>query len=105
MTATCSCCEETVQGWVTLWSHKDIIICYGCLDYLNGRRMKQIAIHGGLKPLAGYDPYSEFSMLNVPSITTDGLGSPLNITTSPTHSRTGATSFSIWHGTSIQKHT
>jgi catechol 2,3-dioxygenase-like lactoylglutathione lyase family enzyme len=41
---------------VTLWSHKDIAICYECLDYLNGRREKQIAIHGGLKPLAGFDP-------------------------------------------------
>jgi uncharacterized glyoxalase superfamily protein PhnB len=45
-----------VQAWVTLWSHKDLVICYQCLDYLNGRRAKQIAIHGGLKPLAGYDP-------------------------------------------------
>jgi predicted enzyme related to lactoylglutathione lyase len=56
MNATCSCCEESVQSWVTLWSRNDIIICYGCLDYLNSRRMKQIAIHGGLRPLAGYDP-------------------------------------------------
>ena len=59
----CSCCEETVQAWVTLWSHKDIVICYECLDYLNSRRAKQIAIHGGLKPLAGYDPV--FSVLDV----------------------------------------
>jgi hypothetical protein len=52
----CSCCGETVRVWVTLWSHKDIVICYECLDYLDGCRAKQIAIHGGLKPLAGYDP-------------------------------------------------
>jgi uncharacterized glyoxalase superfamily protein PhnB len=32
------------------------VICYQCLDYLDGCRAKQIAIHGGLKPLAGYDP-------------------------------------------------
>jgi len=61
--ATCSCCEESVQAWVTLWSRRDIIICYGCLDYLNSRRVKQLAIHGGLKPLAGYDPV--FSVLDV----------------------------------------
>lgn len=54
--AACSCCEKSVQGWVTLWSRKDVVICYECLDYLNSRRAKQIAIHGGLKPLAGYDP-------------------------------------------------
>lgn len=61
--ATCSCCAETVQAWVTLWSRKDIIICYECLDYLNSRRDKQIASHGGLKPVAGYDPV--FSVLDV----------------------------------------
>jgi uncharacterized glyoxalase superfamily protein PhnB len=54
--STCSCCENPVQAWVTLWSHNDIRICYECLDYLNSRRDKQIAIHGGLKPLAGFDP-------------------------------------------------
>jgi hypothetical protein len=53
---TCSCCEASVEVWVTLWSNKDIVICYECLDYLNSRRARQIAIHGGLKPLAGYDP-------------------------------------------------
>jgi catechol 2,3-dioxygenase-like lactoylglutathione lyase family enzyme len=53
---TCSCCENTVPAWVTLWSHKDIKICYECLDYLNNQRTKQVAILGGLKPLAGFDP-------------------------------------------------
>ena len=61
--AACSCCEQGVQAWVTLWSHPDIVICYQCLDYLNSRRDKQIAIHGGLKPLAGYDPV--FSVVDV----------------------------------------
>ena len=60
---TCSCCEETVQAWVTLWSHNDVLICYQCLDYLNSRRAKQIAVHGGLKPLAGFDPV--FRVLDV----------------------------------------
>ena len=54
--AACSCCEKAVQAWVTLWSRSDVVICYECLDYLNSRRAKQAAIHGGLKPLAGYDP-------------------------------------------------
>jgi catechol 2,3-dioxygenase-like lactoylglutathione lyase family enzyme len=48
---------------VTLWSHPEIIICYGCLDYLNGRRDAQIAMHGGLQPLVGYDPV--FSVVDV----------------------------------------
>ena len=57
MTATkCSCCEQSVQVWVTFWSHTDIVICYECIDYLNGRSAKQLAIHGGTKPLAGYHP-------------------------------------------------
>jgi hypothetical protein len=54
--AACSCCEKPVDRWVTLWSHRDILICYECLDYLNARRQKQLEIHGGLKPLAGFDP-------------------------------------------------
>jgi len=54
--ATCSCCEQTVESWVTLWSRQDIIICYECLDYLNSRRVRQIAILDGLQPLAGFDP-------------------------------------------------
>src|SRR5437899_2892935 len=67
----CSCCDETVQVWVTLWSLKDIVICYQCLDYLNSRRAKQIATHGGLKPLAGYDLRSAFSMSNERFTTTN----------------------------------
>jgi catechol 2,3-dioxygenase-like lactoylglutathione lyase family enzyme len=37
--------------------------CCECLDYLDSRRARQIAIHGGLKPLAGYDPV--FSVVDV----------------------------------------
>ena len=54
--ATCSCCERSIDHWVTLWSHREVVICYQCLDYLNARRSKQIAVHGGAKPLAGFDP-------------------------------------------------
>jgi predicted enzyme related to lactoylglutathione lyase len=56
-TVVCSCCGESFdQGWVTLWSRDDIVICYTCLDYLNSRRGRQIAILDGLQPLAGFDP-------------------------------------------------
>jgi catechol 2,3-dioxygenase-like lactoylglutathione lyase family enzyme len=54
---TCTCCGESFeQAWVTLWSRRDIVICYTCLDYLNGQRARQIAILDGLQPLAGFDP-------------------------------------------------
>lgn len=53
----CACCGESLdQHYTTLWSRKDIAICYTCLDYLNSQRTRQIAIHGGLQPLAGFDP-------------------------------------------------
>jgi predicted enzyme related to lactoylglutathione lyase len=61
--ASCSCCDRGVDAWVTLWSRTDIVICYECLDYLNSRRAKQVAIHGGLTPLAGFDPV--FSVVDV----------------------------------------
>ena len=54
--SACSCCEQAADRWVTLWSHRDLLICYECLDYLNGRRDQQIGIDGGMKPLVGYDP-------------------------------------------------
>jgi hypothetical protein len=103
---TCSCCEEPIKRWVTLWSHKDILICYQCLDYLNARRAKQIATHGGLKPLAGYDPI--FRVLDVEraldhcqrlGFTTEYHDEAYAL------AHTGATSLSISHSTNIPKHT
>lgn len=56
-TTVCTCCGDSFsQGYVTLWSRKDIAICYTCLDYLNSQRTRQIAILDGLQPLAGFDP-------------------------------------------------
>ena len=56
-TAVCTCCGESfTHGWVTLWSRRDIVICYTCLDYLNAQRSRQLAILDGLQPLAGFDP-------------------------------------------------
>lgn len=52
-----TCCGESFdQGWVTLWSRKDVVICDGCLDYLNSQRARRLAILDGLQPLAGFDP-------------------------------------------------
>jgi len=104
-TATCSCCDETVQTWVTLWSRQDIVICYGCLDYLNSLRVRQIAIHGGLQPLAGYAPV--FRVLEVERAVDhyQRLGFTTDYRDGPTPSPTGATSSSILHATSIPKRT
>lgn len=46
-----------------MWSHEGTPICYECLDNLNSRRDRQIAILGGFKPLQGSDPV--FSVLDV----------------------------------------
>jgi hypothetical protein len=61
--ATCACCENTVGAWVTMWSHPELPICYECVDYLNSRRERQLAILGGLQPLQGWDVI--FSVLDV----------------------------------------
>lgn len=54
---TCSCCGEVPEGSVVrLRSHRDIAICYGCLDWLNAKRRDQVAAAGGGAAIAGYDP-------------------------------------------------
>jgi catechol 2,3-dioxygenase-like lactoylglutathione lyase family enzyme len=56
-TVTCSCCGTVPDhGWVSLLSHRDIVLCYGCLDWLNTRRRKQVAALGGGAGIAGYEP-------------------------------------------------
>jgi uncharacterized glyoxalase superfamily protein PhnB len=37
-TTTCSCCARTGEPTVQLHSHREIQICYNCLDWLNARR-------------------------------------------------------------------
>jgi hypothetical protein len=54
---TCSCCGEVPeQGVVHLLSHRDIAICYPCLDWLNSRRARQLAAIGGGAAVIGYEP-------------------------------------------------
>lgn len=56
-TVVCSQCGESfTEGWVTFWSRDDIAICYGCLDYLNQQRARQLSLRKGLQPLEGFDP-------------------------------------------------
>ncbi len=60
----CACCEEgSAQGFVRLWSEKNLRVCYDCLDWMNAQRAKQIAVQGGQVRLAGYDP--SFSVVDV----------------------------------------
>jgi catechol 2,3-dioxygenase-like lactoylglutathione lyase family enzyme len=56
-TVTCSCCGKVPeQGVVHLLSHRDIAICYPCLDWLNSRRARQLAAIGGGAAVIGYEP-------------------------------------------------
>jgi hypothetical protein len=64
---TCSCCGETVQQTVQLHSHKEIQICYQCLDWLNMRRDKKVGAHGGGWQVAGFEPI--FTVTDIPRST------------------------------------
>jgi len=64
---TCSCCGETVDRSVQLHSHRDINLCYDCLDWLNGKREKQVKAHGGGWTVAGFEPI--FTVGDVPRST------------------------------------
>ena len=55
-TTTCSCCGESVEGTVQLYSHPEIKICYQCLDWLNMRRDRQVAASGGGWKVIGIEP-------------------------------------------------
>jgi hypothetical protein len=53
---TCSCCGESVEEAVQLHSHRDVVICYRCLDWLNNRRDGQVKAHGGNWRVVGFEP-------------------------------------------------
>jgi uncharacterized glyoxalase superfamily protein PhnB len=54
-TTTCTCCGESVNDAVSLYSHPDISICSRCLDWLVAKRDKQDRAHGGWR-VAGFEP-------------------------------------------------
>ena len=55
--AACSCCGRAAPlGSVALNCHPEIVICYDCLEWLNGKRAKQIAAQGGQVRVVGYEP-------------------------------------------------
>jgi catechol 2,3-dioxygenase-like lactoylglutathione lyase family enzyme len=64
---TCSCCGESVDQSVQLHSHRDINICYDCLDWLNRKREKQVKGQGGGWMVAGFEPI--FTVADVPRST------------------------------------
>jgi predicted enzyme related to lactoylglutathione lyase len=57
----CSCCGRTPEtGCVRLHKNRDIMICYWCLDGLNGQRDRQVQATGHLRvgrvePIFGVD--------------------------------------------------
>jgi catechol 2,3-dioxygenase-like lactoylglutathione lyase family enzyme len=63
-TMTCSCCGEIPEhGSVNLLCHRDIVLCYGCLDWLNAERRRQVAALGGGAAVTGTEP--AFSVADV----------------------------------------
>ncbi len=50
-----------------LHSHRDISICYDCLDWLNRKRDKQVKGHGGGWMAVGFEPI--FAVADVPRST------------------------------------
>jgi catechol 2,3-dioxygenase-like lactoylglutathione lyase family enzyme len=53
----CSCCGTVPEhGSVSLLSHRDIAICYQCLDWLNTQRRRKVAAAGGGAAVTGIEP-------------------------------------------------
>jgi catechol 2,3-dioxygenase-like lactoylglutathione lyase family enzyme len=53
--STCACCENAA-GLIRLWSDKDLVVCYDCLDWMNDQRAKQMAAPGSPVRVVGYEP-------------------------------------------------
>jgi catechol 2,3-dioxygenase-like lactoylglutathione lyase family enzyme len=54
-TPTCSCCGKTGEATVQLHAHREIQICYDCLNWLNAKRAEQMLAHGGWH-VDGFEP-------------------------------------------------
>lgn len=54
-TTTCSCCGTTGEPTVQLHAHREIQICYDCLNWLNAKRHEQMHSHGGWQ-VGGFEP-------------------------------------------------
>ncbi len=64
MEVTCTCCEEQVTDFVRLLSHRDMVICYRCLDWIGHKRRQQIAGHSGGWHVVGFEPIFTVSDLD-----------------------------------------
>ena len=95
--AVCSCCGEVPElGSVQLQCHREIEICYRCLDWLNDKRDKQMAASDGGVRIVGVEPIFRVANMERSAITTSVSASPSRTTTVPTHSRAP-----LWAGRSI----
>jgi catechol 2,3-dioxygenase-like lactoylglutathione lyase family enzyme len=63
----CACCGEKVGPTVHLFSHREIALCYPCLDWLNRQRDNQIKGRGGGWMVRGFEPI--FRVTDVPRAT------------------------------------
>ena len=66
MTTICSCCGEAKET-VQLHDHKEIQVCYDCLDWLNRKRDKQIHGNGRGWMGVGFEPI--FVVADIPRAT------------------------------------
>lgn len=66
-TIACACCGERVDQSVHLFSHREISLCYSCLDWLNRQRDRQIKGRGGGWMVRGSEPI--FKVADVASAT------------------------------------
>ena len=53
----CACCGEPEgSDSVRLLSHREIVICSGCLDWLNAQRASRLGVHGGPVRVVALEP-------------------------------------------------
>jgi len=56
-TDACACCGEPEgSDSVRLLSHSEIVICSGCLDWLNAQRTSRLGSHGGPVRVVSLEP-------------------------------------------------